>query len=133
MKPLPLLHAFVILLGSLATGQVNPVPWISQPLIPESVKPGHKTFTLTVNGTGFSSTAVLDWNGASKPTQVISSGQLQATIDATDLQRRLFYNTEESAIGCSCLRPQLSSGFGQCSGRLQQRRHSRHRSGSVEL
>jgi hypothetical protein len=66
-------------------GANNPVPLINQPLVPGSVKPGSGGFTLTVNGTGFSSGSVLNWNGSSRVTEVISNSQLKATINATDV------------------------------------------------
>ena len=37
----------------------NPVPLISQPLVPEAAAPGGTGFTLTVNGTGFVSGSVV--------------------------------------------------------------------------
>ncbi|MBC8078590.1 MAG: IPT/TIG domain-containing protein, partial [Chloroflexales bacterium] len=54
-------------------------------LMPASATAGGSGFTLTVNGTGFQSGTVLRWNGADKPTTVITATQLQATIDAADI------------------------------------------------
>jgi hypothetical protein len=61
------------------------VPLVNQGLIPVSTAPGSKGFTLTVNGTGFKSTAVVNWNGSPRLTEVISSSQLHATINASDV------------------------------------------------
>lgn len=54
-------------------------------LMPASATAGGGGFTLTVTGTGFQSDTVLRWNGADKPTTVITATQLQATIDAADI------------------------------------------------
>ena len=84
MKPLRLLSSLV-LLGGAALAQTNPVPLVNQPLIPMTVKPGSSQFTLTINGTGFASTAVVMWNGSTRITSFISSRQLQAQISAADV------------------------------------------------
>jgi hypothetical protein len=84
MKPLRLLSSLVLLVGA-AVAQTNPVPLIYQPLIPMTVKPGSNQFTLTINGTGFASTAVVMWNGSTRITGFISSRQLQAQISAADV------------------------------------------------
>jgi hypothetical protein len=86
MKPLRLLLGLITILCSVAAvAQSNPVPLINQPLIPVTVKPGQAGFTLTVNGSGFASTAVVNWNGSTRATQFFSSSQLKATIDAADV------------------------------------------------
>jgi hypothetical protein len=54
-------------------------------LTPASATAGGGGFTLTVTGTGFQSDTVLRWNGADRPTTVISATELQATIDAADI------------------------------------------------
>jgi hypothetical protein len=68
-----------------AAGQVNPVPFVNQPLVPTAVAPGGPSFTLTVNGTGFVSDSVVNWNATPRPTTFVSSSQLTATIDAADI------------------------------------------------
>ncbi len=68
-----------------AAGQTNAVPFVNQPLIPASIAPGSKAFTLTVNGTGFASSAVVNWNGVPQLTEVISNRQLTASIGASDV------------------------------------------------
>jgi hypothetical protein len=77
----------IILLGTIALAQSNPVPFLSQPLVPASTKPLSGGFTLTVNGTGFSSDSVVNWNGTTRITQFISGSQLKATIDASDVAK----------------------------------------------
>jgi hypothetical protein len=78
---------FTIFFCTLALAQKSPVPLVNQPLVPESAKPGSAGFTLTVNGTGFSSGAVLNWNGTPRTTEIISSSQLKATIGAADVAK----------------------------------------------
>ncbi|HEY2013886.1 MAG TPA: hypothetical protein VGH38_10320, partial [Bryobacteraceae bacterium] len=63
---------------------VNPLPTISS-LSPTNAMAGTGTFTLTVNGTGFVSSSVVNWNGASRTTTFISASQLQATINPADI------------------------------------------------
>jgi hypothetical protein len=52
-------------------------------LSPSSVAFGSPTFTLTVNGSGFLGTNVVQWDGATQPTNFISSTQLTATISSS--------------------------------------------------
>jgi len=75
---------FLILIPTLVLAS-NPVPLISQPLVPMSVAPGSNGFTLTINGTGFASDAVVNWNGSPRVTAVISSSTVQATITSADV------------------------------------------------
>jgi hypothetical protein len=78
----------VILLVAPMLGQANnAVPLLYQPLIPASVAPGSGAFTLTVNGSGFASTAVVNWNGLPRLTEMISSSQLKASISASDVSK----------------------------------------------
>jgi hypothetical protein len=65
MKPrIPLLALLALgAISALGFAQV-PVPFISQPLVPDSATPGSAQFTLTLSGTGFVSGSVVDWNGA---------------------------------------------------------------------
>jgi hypothetical protein len=65
-----------------------PVPFINLPLVPDATAPGGPQFTLTVNGTGFVSNSVVDWNGSARATTFVSSSRLTATILATDIARR---------------------------------------------
>ena len=84
---LRILAGFILaLMGvSAAAGQTNPVPLISQPLTPMSAAPGGGTFTLTVNGTGFVASSVVDWDGVALSTQFVTEGRLTATVPASDL------------------------------------------------
>jgi hypothetical protein len=63
----------------------NPVPLINQPLVPTATAPGGLGFTLTVNGTGFLSGSVVNWNGSSRVTTFVSGSQLKAAITAADI------------------------------------------------
>ncbi len=63
----------------------NPVPLINQPLVPAAAVPGGAQFTLTVNGTGFVSGAVVKWNGSARTTTFVSASQLTAAITAADI------------------------------------------------
>jgi hypothetical protein len=67
-----------------ATGQ-NPVPLVSQPLVPDATAPGGAGFTLTVNGAGFVSASVVNWNGSPRATTFVSSSQLTAAVQASDV------------------------------------------------
>ena len=68
-----------------ASGQSNPLPFIGKPLVPDAVAPGGGSFALTVNGTGFVSGAVVNWNESPRTTTFVNSKQLTATILATDI------------------------------------------------
>ena len=61
----------------------SPVPVLTS-LSPPSIPTGTSSFTLTVNGSGFVSTSVVRWNGASRTTTFVNSTQLKATIPASD-------------------------------------------------
>jgi hypothetical protein len=77
--------ALLLLFALAAVAQNVPVPYISQPLSPTTVLPGSQGFTLTVHGANFAPSAVLEWNGSQRPTVVVSSNVLQATINTSDL------------------------------------------------
>jgi hypothetical protein len=62
-----------------------PVPFVNQPLVPDATPPGGAQFTLTVNGTGFVSSSVVNWNGNALVTQFVSGSQLTATVPAEDI------------------------------------------------
>jgi hypothetical protein len=73
-------------LGAAAWGQSsNPTPFLDQPVAPDAVAPGSASFTLTVNGTGFVSGSVVQWNGAALATQFVSASQLTATVPPSDV------------------------------------------------
>jgi hypothetical protein len=58
-----ILAILLLLAATPAEAQVNPVPFVSQPLVPASAAPGGADLTLTVRGTGFVSRSVVNWNG----------------------------------------------------------------------
>jgi hypothetical protein len=75
----------LVLFAAALLGQSNPVPFVNQPLVPATVAPGSPTFTLTVNGTGFVSGSVVNWNASARATTFVNSSQLTAAILATDV------------------------------------------------
>lgn len=86
MKFLSLLICIcTILAGRVALAQANPIPLVSQPLVPMTIAPGGPSFTLTVNGSDFVSGAVVKWNGTALTTQFVSSSQIAATVPAADI------------------------------------------------
>ncbi|MBZ5705188.1 MAG: choice-of-anchor D domain-containing protein [Acidobacteriia bacterium] len=66
-------------------GSANATPWVSNPLVPTSAAPGGATFTLTVNGTGFVSGAIVNWNGIALATTFVSASKLTATVPASNI------------------------------------------------
>ncbi|MGB7130584.1 MAG: choice-of-anchor D domain-containing protein [Candidatus Sulfotelmatobacter sp.] len=78
------LAVFLCICGT-AAAQNNAVPFLTQSLSPPSIAPGSKAFTLTVNGTGFAPSAIVNWNGSTRLTEVVSSKQLKASINASDV------------------------------------------------
>src|SRR6266852_647237 len=75
----------IVFLATSLLGQSNPVPFVNQPLVPTTVVPGSAAFTLTVNGTGFVSGSVVNWNGSPRTTTFVSGSQLTAAISAADV------------------------------------------------
>jgi hypothetical protein len=63
----------------------NPVPLINGPLVPDAIAPGGEGFTLTVNGTGFVSGAVVKWNHTSLATTFVKNSQLTASVPASEI------------------------------------------------
>jgi hypothetical protein len=61
-----------------------PAP-VASSLSPASAVAGSAGFTLTVNGSGFVTSSVVHWNGAARPTTVVSATQLRATVTAADI------------------------------------------------
>jgi hypothetical protein len=61
----------------------NPTPSISL-LAPVAVTAGASAFTLTVSGSNFISSSVVDWNGTALPTTFVSVTELTAQVPATD-------------------------------------------------
>ncbi len=52
-------------------------------LAPASIVAGGASFMLTVNGSNFAAGAQVQWNGTGLPTVVVSSTELQATVDSS--------------------------------------------------
>src|SRR6266852_6751742 len=75
----------IVFLATSLLAQSNPVPFVNQPLVPTTVVPGSAAFTLTVNGTGFVSGSVVNWNGSARATTFVSNSQLSASILASDI------------------------------------------------
>jgi hypothetical protein len=66
------------------SGQPGVSPTVTA-ISPDSVPAGSSAFTLTVNGTQFTNTSYVTWNGNSQPTTFVSSSQLKASIAASGL------------------------------------------------
>jgi photosystem II stability/assembly factor-like uncharacterized protein len=62
----------------------NPVPVINS-LSPTSVIAGSSSFTLTVNGSSFVSSSLVQWNEGPLATTFVNSGQVTATVPASDV------------------------------------------------
>jgi hypothetical protein len=62
----------------------NPVPATTD-LSPAAGNAGGSAFTLTVDGTGFVTGSVVQWNGVDRTTTFVSTTQLTAAIPATDI------------------------------------------------
>ncbi|MGA2352556.1 MAG: choice-of-anchor Q domain-containing protein [Terracidiphilus sp.] len=62
----------------------NPVPSIGT-LLPAFASRGGATFTLTVNGSGFTGNSTVYWGSSALATQYLSSIQITAQVPATDL------------------------------------------------
>ena len=86
MKKYALLLSALLLtfLSALSYAQA-PVPFINLPLVPDATPPGGPQFTLTVNGTGFVSNSVVNWNGVPLATQFVSGSQLTAAVPAVNI------------------------------------------------
>ncbi|MBZ5655114.1 MAG: FG-GAP-like repeat-containing protein [Acidobacteriia bacterium] len=65
---------------------VNPKPTITT-LAPPSATHGGPAFTLTVTGTGYLSSSVVNWNGSPRATTYVSSTEVTATINAADIAK----------------------------------------------
>lgn len=67
--------AFTIEPPALAIGSISPT----------SVTAGGSSFTLTVLGTAFTGTSVVEWNGTGLPTTLVSPTELTAQVPASDI------------------------------------------------
>jgi hypothetical protein len=72
------------------TAANNPVPTITS-LSPNNKSAGSGAFTLTVNGTNFISSSVVQFNGSPRTTTFVSATQLTAAITAADIQTANLY------------------------------------------
>jgi hypothetical protein len=79
-----LLLLAVLVPSSSLFATTNPVPYLN-PIVPSATAPGGPAFTLTVTGTGFVSTSVVNWNGSPRTTTYFSSSKLTAAITAADI------------------------------------------------
>ena len=64
--------------------QTGTIPTIAA-LAPNNATHGDSAFVLVVNGTNFSSNAVINFNGVAQTTNQVSGTQLTATISAADI------------------------------------------------
>lgn len=62
----------------------SPIPAITG-ISPSTALQGSTGFLLTINGTGFTSSSTIRWNGVNIPTNVINSNRLTASIPASYL------------------------------------------------
>jgi len=85
MKSARFVCSFVLFAVTTVWAQSNPVPLVNQPLVPTATPPGGSSFTLTVNGTGFVSGSVVNWNGTPLSTTFVNSSQLTATVPASNI------------------------------------------------
>jgi hypothetical protein len=69
---------------TLPIGTVNPTPVMTS-ISPDSIVAGSASITLTVTGSGFVASSVVNWNGAALTTGYVSTTQLTATVPALDL------------------------------------------------
>ena len=82
--------AAVLTAGGFIRLGTEPVPTISLLLFPESLTPGGPSFVLMVNGSGFVSASVVEWNGAALVTTFGSSNQLKAVVLSAAIARHDF-------------------------------------------
>jgi hypothetical protein len=85
MKAVHFICICFVLVSQVALAQTNPIPLVNQPLVPTTAAPGGPSFGLTVNGTGFVSGAVVNWNGTALDTTFLSGSQLAATVPASNI------------------------------------------------
>jgi hypothetical protein len=69
---------------SASVASLVPVPGVTV-ISPTSDVVGASAFTLTVNGTAFNSSSVVQWNGADLATTFVSATQVTAQVPASDL------------------------------------------------
>src|SRR5207248_9842407 len=77
-------HAPILLEGT-ASAPVNNSTLTLTSLAPSSATAGGAGFTLTINGVGFVSGAVVSWNGSGRYRTFVNSTQMKAAISAKDI------------------------------------------------
>jgi hypothetical protein len=85
------LYVVVALLWTLAGAAAqapNPVPSVTAPLAPASVRPRSEKFKLTINGSGFVSGATVYWNQLPLRTTFVSATQVTAQVGAGYIARK---------------------------------------------
>lgn len=70
--------------GGSSTTIQNPMPTIAS-VSPSTAFAGDPAFTLTVTGTNFVTSSIVQWNGSGRTTTFLSSTTLQAAINAADI------------------------------------------------
>jgi hypothetical protein len=70
--------------AALPIGLVNPQPAVTS-ISPASIVAGSASITLTVTGTGFIASSIVNWNGAALTTGFVNATELRATITTADL------------------------------------------------
>jgi outer membrane protein assembly factor BamB len=61
------------------------VPLVLSDLTPAYVIPGSAAYTMTATGSGFTTSSVLQWNGAALTTTLVSATEIQAQVPAADV------------------------------------------------
>ena len=80
-----ILLAFAVGVFPILSQAQSPVPFVNQPLVPDSSAAGAVQLTITVNGTGFVSGSVVSWNGQSLQAQFVNDSQLKAVVPAANV------------------------------------------------
>ena len=93
MRRLSTLFLLVLVAATFACGgrSSNPVPSITG-LNPSNTTAGATAFTLTVNGSGFSHSSTVRWNGSARTTAFVSANQLKAAIVSDDIATAGIFN-----------------------------------------
>ena len=79
---------------------------------PASANAGDKAFTLTVNGDNFTVNDVVTWNGSVRPTTFMSSAQVSAQINASDVAASGLASVAVNAPGLLIASPSVNFPIG---------------------
>ena len=82
--------------------------WAITDVQPHSLAAGSAQSTLTVTGTNLNPTIVVRFNGQNRPTQYISSSELQATLYASDLATPGTVTVQGAASGGATVSPAIA-------------------------